>query len=117
VKNYRFEQIQIKECTECGKKDVLGIHEGFTTWFGIGESHVSKEVCLECFENNSYTNQYGFTFLILKDKMFCYKPDEYLDFGFREVTSPAFVNNAFNPDRAAYDKWLNSYGDQFRNYT
>jgi hypothetical protein len=70
----------IKECSICGKKHTTGVREMVTEWWGIGECSGCREFCEECFHKNTFQNSNLFTFLKIKDKLFCYKPYWYLDF-------------------------------------
>ncbi|PKR82350.1 hypothetical protein [Heyndrickxia camelliae] len=105
----RFKSVNIEECEICGDKEVIGIREGVTEDIGIGSYHGTKEFCDKCFEENTYTNNLGFTFLKFNKRLFCYKPFNYLDFGFREVVSEMDIDRAFNPDRYNFEKWLSNY--------
>lgn len=101
-----FETRDIEECYICGKKNTTGVREMLTQYFGIGESSGCEDFCVECFEANTFQNSNGFTFLKIKDDLFCYKPYWYLDFGFRPVLSERDIDRAFNPERYEFDKWL-----------
>jgi hypothetical protein len=104
----RFTKITIKKCAICEMTNAQGYKEGVTEDLGIGILHRAQEFCEKCFEENTFTNSYGFTFLKFDDRLFCYKPFYYLDFGFRQVTSDTEIERAFNPEYYEFLKWLNN---------
>lgn len=102
----RFETVQIEKCEICGVADTEGICEGITENFVMGTSHGSKEFCVKCFINNTFINDNGFTFLKYNKKLFCYKPINYFDFGFRPVCSNKDIEQAFSPDYYRFLEWM-----------
>lgn len=102
-----FEIEDIKKCAICGAENVKGIREGVTQDIGIGNSHGVEDFCEKCFKANIFINSYGFKFLRFKNKLFCYKPYKYLDFGFREVVSDNQIERAFNPEYYDFLEWMN----------
>lgn len=101
-----LQPVEITKCEMCNSNNTLGYKEGVTENFGLGTSHSTKEFCEKCFNANTFENSYGFVFLKYKDRLFCYKPYHYLDFGFREVLSEKDIDRAFNPERYEFEKWL-----------
>jgi hypothetical protein len=102
-----FEVRSSEECCICGAKNIEGVREMVTKFFGIGESSGCEEFCEKCFKENTFQNSNGFTFLKISDDLFCYKPYYYLDFGFRPVLSQRDIDRAFDPERYEFNKWLN----------
>jgi hypothetical protein len=102
-----FETTEIKKCCMCKTENTIGYKEGVTTDIGIGESHRNEEFCEKCFKQNTFINSYGFTFLRYNNRLYCYKPYQYLDFGFRQVLSDKDVERAFNPEYYEFLKWMN----------
>lgn len=99
--------VTIDKCENCNKSNVEGISEMFTEYGGFAEVSGYKELCFDCYDKNTYVNDYDFTFLKLKQKLYCYKPYHFLDFGFRQIKSDDEIERAFNPDRYNFEKWLN----------
>lgn len=104
IKDFKIERI--KKCKICGCKDTDGVNEMLTE-YGFGEHSGYEEFCVKCFNKNTFQNEYGFTFLKFDEKLFCYKPPFYLDFGFRQVCDDYEIERAFNPERYQFEKWLN----------
>ncbi|PYE51594.1 hypothetical protein HUB98_06145 [Paenibacillus barcinonensis] len=104
-----FQIVEIEKCEVCNTLKVKGYKEGVTDNIGIGVSHRTREFCLECFDKNTFTNSNGFTFLRLKNNLYCYKPYQYLDFGFRPVRSEREIDRAFNPEKYEFEMWLSRY--------
>jgi hypothetical protein len=95
----------IKRCCICQKENTEGIADRVREYCTMMESSSMFEICSECFSQRTYQNSFGFTFLKWGTKLFCRKPDWYLDFNFEQVRSEAEIDRAFNPERYDFDVW------------
>lgn len=93
-------------CDICG--EIVSFVEKFTlnTFDGFCESSVSIKLCMGCSCTHTYANEHHYDFLHYVGNLYIARPSGlYYD----RVYGQEQIDEAFNPDYAAFKEWNNNF--------